>query len=106
MAIYPTNGLQQDSTREGQKKALRSETELAYVYTRTQQLTKQIFSLHHIFTASQSNTLEQFFYTNQGTIFTLTYDGASYNCIFISDSYAPKKLSYDYVEVTMNLREV
>lgn len=106
MAIYPTTGLQQDSTREGVKKALRSETELAYVFTRTQMLKKQLFSLHHILTTAQSATLEQFFYDNQGTIFTLNYDGVSYNCIFVSDSYAPKKLSLGYIEVTMNVREV
>lgn len=106
MAIYPTVGLQQNSTREGLKKALRSETEKSYIFTRTQMLKKQLFSLHHILTISQSETLEQFFYDNQGTIFTLSYDGVSYNCIFVSDSYAPKKLSLGYIEVTMNVREV
>lgn len=106
MAIYPTDGLQQDSTREGQKKALRSQTEKGYVFSRSQQIPKQLFSLHHIFTKTQSNTLEQFFYNNQGTVVTLSYDGVNYNCIFVSDSYGPKRISLNHCEVTMNLREV
>jgi len=104
--FYPTAGLQQDSTREVLFKSLKSETEKGYIQTRVQMLPKQLFSLHHKFTNSESNILEQFFYNNNGTIFNLTFKGITYNVVFISESYKPQPLSNNYVEVTMNLREV
>lgn len=106
MAFYPVAGLQQDSTREGLFKSLKSETEKGYIQTRVQMIPKQLFSLHHKFTYSESNTLEQFFYNNNGTIFNLIYKGITYNVVFISESYKAQPLSRDYCEVTMNLREV
>lgn len=106
MAFYPTAGLQQTSTRTGIKKSLRTETEIGYVFSRSQMLPKQKFTLEHIFTNSECNTLETFFYANQGSIFNLIYDSVNYDVIFVSDEFSIKKLSYDTRQVSLELREV
>lgn len=106
MSFLPIVGLQQSSTRTGVKKSLRSESELGYIFTRTSMLQKQKFSLNFLFSTSDCNTLETFFYSNKGNNFNLVYDSVTYTCIFISDGFAIKKVSKDYREVTLDLREL
>lgn len=106
MAYIPLTGLQQSSTRTGMKKSLRSQTEIGYVYTRSQMIPKQKFTLNFIFNTSECDTLETFFYNNVGTIFNLIYDGVTYNVIFISDEFSIRKSAYDVREVSLELREV
>jgi hypothetical protein len=90
MAFIPLDGLKQSSTRTGIKKSLRSETEKGYIYSRSQMLPKQKFSLDFLLTTAQSNTLEAFFYANTGSNFNLVYDGVTYTVIFISNEIIKK----------------
>ena len=106
MAFIPLTGLSQSSTRTGIKKSLRSETEKGYIYTRSQMLPKQKFTLSYLLITTDCNTLETFFYNNVGKIFNLVFDGVTYNCIFISDEFAPKKVSLNMREVSLDCREV
>ena len=106
MAFIPLTGLSQSSTRTGIKKSLRSETEKGYIYTRSQMLPEQKFTLSYLLTTTDCNTLETFFYNNVGKIFNLVFDGVTYNCIFISDEFAPKKVSLNMREVSLDCREV
>lgn len=106
MAFIPLDGLKQSSTRTGIKKSLRSETEKGYIYTRSQMLPKQKFTLSYLLTTTDCNTLETFFYNNVGKIFNLVFDGVTYSVIFISDEFAIKKVSFDMREVSLDCREV
>ena len=106
MAFIPLDGLQQSSTRTGIKKSLRSETEQGYIYTRSQMLPKQKFTLNFLLTTAQCNILETFFYNNVGSSFSLVYDSVTYTVIFLSDEFAIKKVSYDVREVSLECREV
>lgn len=106
MAFIPLDGLSQTSTRTGVKKSLRSETEKGYIYTRSQMLPRQKFTLNFLLTTTQCNTLETFFYNNVGSSFGLVYDSVTYTVIFLSDEFAIKKLSYDVREVSLECREV
>lgn len=106
MAFIPLDGLQQSSTRTGIKKSLRSETEKGYIYTRSQMLPKQKFTLNFLLTTAQCNTLETFFYNNVGSSFSLVYDSVTYQVIFLSDEFAIKKVSYDVREVSLECREI
>lgn len=106
MAFIPLTGLSQSSTRTGVKQSLRSQTEKGYIYTRSQMLPKQKFTLNYLLTSTDCATLETFFYNNVGTIFNLVFDGVTYNCIFISDEFAIKKVSFDMREVSLDCREV
>lgn len=106
MSFIPLVGLSQTSTRTGVKQSLRSQTEKGYIYTRSQMLPKQKFTLSYLLTTTDCNTLETFFYNNVGTIFNLVFDGVTYNCIFISDEFAIKKVSFDMREVSLDCREV
>ena len=106
MAFIPLTGLSQSSTRTGIKKSLRSETEKGYIYTRSQMLPKQKFTLSYLLTTTDCNTLETFFYNNVGTIFNLVFDGITYKCVFISDEFAIKKVSLNMREVSLDCREI
>ena len=106
MNFIPVVGLQQSSQRTGIKKSLRSETEKGYIYTRSQMLPKQKFTLNFLLMADQCNTLETFFYNNVGSSFSLIYDSITYTVIFLSDEFAIKKVSYDVREVSLECREV
>lgn len=106
MAFIPTTGLQQSSTRTGIKKSLRSDTDLGYIFTRSQMLPKQKFNLNFILTNADCNTLETFFYANKGNSFSLVYDGVTYTVIFTSDEFQIKKLSLDLREINLELREI
>ena len=106
MAFIPLTGLSQTSTRTGIKQSLRSQTEKGYIYTRSQMLQKQKFTLNYLLTSTDCVILETFFYNNVGTIFNLVFDGTTYNVIFISDEFAIKKVSFDMREVSLDCREV
>ena len=106
MSFIPLVGLSQTSTRTGIKQSLRSQTEKGYIYTRSQMLPKQKFTLSYLLTTTDCNTLETFFYNNVGTIFNLVFDGVTYSVIFISDEFAPKKVSLNMREVSLDCREV
>ena len=106
MSFIPLVGLSQTSTRTGVKQSLRSQTEKGYIYTRSQMLPKQKFTLNYLLTSTDCATLETFFYNNVGKIFNLVFDGVTYNCIFISDEFAIKKVSFDMREVSLDCREV
>ena len=106
MAFIPLTGLSQSSTRTGVKQSLRSQTEKGYIYTRSQMLPKQKFTLNYLLTSTDCATLETFFYSNVGTIFNLVFDGVTYSVIFISDEFAPKKVSLNMREVSLDCREV
>lgn len=106
MAFIPLTGLQQSSMRTGIKKSLRSDTEIGYIYTRSQMLPKQKFTLNYLLTSTDCATLETFFYNNVGTIFNLVFDGITYKCVFISDEFAIKKISFNMREISLDCREV
>jgi len=106
LSFIPIVGLQQSSTRTGVKKSLRSESELGYIFTRTQMLTKQKFTLNYLLSTSDCDTLEAFFYVNKGNSFNLVYDSVTYTVIFITDEFAIRKPSKDYREVSLDLREL
>ena len=106
MAFIPLDGLKQNSTRTGVKKSLRSETEKGYIYTRSQMLPKQKFTLNFLLTTAQCNTLETFFYNNVGSSFSLVYDSVTYTVIFLSDEFAIKKVSLGMREVSLDCREI
>ena len=106
MAFIPLAGLSQTSTRTGIKKSLRSQTEVGYLFTRSQMLPKQKFTLNYLLTSTDCATLETFFYSNVGKIFNLVFDGVTYNVLFISDEFAIKKVSLNMREVSLDCREV
>ena len=106
MSFIPLVGLSQTSTRTGIKKSLRSQTEKGYIYTRSQMLPKQKFTLNYLLTSTDCATLETFFYNNVGRIFNLVFDGVTYSAIFISDEFAIKKVSLNMREVSLDCREV
>lgn len=106
MSFIPLDGLKQSSIRTGIKQSLRSQTEKGYIYTRSQMLPKQKFTLNFLLTTAQCNTLEAFFYNNVGSIFSLIYDSVTYTVIFLSDEFAIKKVSYDMREVSLECREI
>lgn len=106
MSFIPSVGLSQTSTRTGVKQSLRSQTEKGYIYTRSQMLPKQKFTLNYLLTSTDCATLETFFYNNVGTIFNLVFDSVTYNVIFISDEFAIKKVSLNMREVSLDCREV
>ena len=106
MSFIPLVGLSQTSTRTGVKQSLRSQTEKGYIYTRSQMLPKQKFTLNYLLTSTDCATLETFFYNNVGTIFNLVFDGVTYSVIFISDEFAIKKVSFDMREVSLDCREI
>jgi hypothetical protein len=106
MSFIPLVGLSQTSTRTGVKQSLRSQTEIGYIYTRSQMLPKQKFTLNYLLTSTDCATLETFFYNNVGTIFNLVFDGVTYSVIFISDEFAPRKVSLNMREVSLDCREI
>lgn len=107
MSFIPLDGLQQSSKKVAMKKALRSETDGGYTFSRA--LTTKVkykFTLDFTLTKTQFSTLETFFISNQGANFSLLFDGNTYTVIFNQDELDYSRVAYDIYKLNINLVEV
>lgn len=106
MANYPTAGLQQSSKRVALKESVRSQTEGGYTFSRAKFTgVKYKFTLDHLLTKSEFDSLETFFILNQGKTVSLTFEGNTYNVIFTIDELDYQRLSLDVYKLTVEMVE-